>query len=259
MKQGSFRVLCFIASLILLAGMAVFSTFGSENTVSLESIVVESFGNTFHEWVSGSRVVSNADFTWKLDASRFATQYGEDIFPKMTHVPSWPMALYGSNRTGRDIQSLGIWGRFDRRGYNWIDLYPVAGDTDEPYEIPMPGRLTNIDMWVWGSNLNYYIEAYFRDYRGIVHSVPLGDLNYTGWRNLSAQIPPHIPQGRRIQPLLASLKFVKFRIWTTPNEQVSDFYIYFNNFKILTNTFENLFDGDELADPVRVQELWATN
>jgi hypothetical protein len=42
-------------------------------------------------------------------------------------------------------------------------------------------------------------------------------------------------------------------------ERVDNFYIYFNQFKILTDTFETYFDGNDLADPARVQELWATN
>jgi len=257
MKQGSFKALSFAVSLILLAGMAVFSAFGDENTVDWESVVIESFGNnTLHEWTIGSRAY-NYDFSWKLEASKFATQYGDDIFPKMTYVPSWPMALYGSNRDKMDIQSLGIWGRFDRRGYNWIDLYPVAVGTDEPFEIPLPGRVSTVDMWVWGSNLNYYIEAYFRDYQGIVHSVYMGDIAYAGWRNLRIRIPNSIPQSKRTLPRFAGMTFVKFRIWTTPLERVDNFYIYFNHFKILTDTFEALYDGDELGDSDRVQELWA--
>ena len=72
------------------------------------------------------------------------------------------------------------------------------------------------------------------------------------------KIPTSIAQSKRIQPRLASLSFVKFRIWTTPLERVDNFYIYLNHFKILTDTFESLFDGDELADPDRVQELWAS-
>jgi hypothetical protein len=53
------------------------------------------------------------------------------------------------------------------------------------------------------------------------------------------------------------MSFVKFRIWTTPLERVDNFYIYFNHIKILTDTFETLYDGDELGDPDRVQEFWA--
>ena len=257
MKQGSFRALSFAVSLILLAGMAVFSTFGDEKTVDLESVVIESFNNNrLHEWTIGGKTYSY-DFSWKLEASKFATQYGEDIFPKLGYVSSWPMALHGTNREGRDIQSLGIWGRFDRRGYNWIDLYPVVGGTDDPFEIPLPGRVSTLDMWVWGSNLNYYIEAYFRDHLGVVHSVHMGDIAYAGWKNLRIKIPNSIPQSKRTLPKLAEMSFVKFRIWTTPLERVDNFYIYFNHVKILTDTFESLYDGDELGDPDRVQEFWA--
>jgi hypothetical protein len=114
-------------------------------------------------------------------------------------------------------------------------------------------------MWAWGSNLNFYIEAYVRDYLGIVHRIHFGSLYYTGWRNLRAHIPNHIPQSKRILPALASLKFVKFRIWTMPEEHVNNFYIYFKQLKVLTDTFESLYDGDELSDPDRIPELWANN
>jgi len=85
----------------------------------------------------------------------------------------------------------------------------------------------------------------------------LGSIGHTGWKNLSAQIPSRIAQSKRILPHLANLSFVKFRIWTGPLERVDNFYVYFNQFKILTDTFESYFDGDDLADPSKVQEFWA--
>jgi len=114
-------------------------------------------------------------------------------------------------------------------------------------------------MWVWGSNLKYYIEVYLRDYRGVVHTLKLGDISYTGWRNLKVNVPNTIPQSRRILPSYASLNFVKFRIWTQPVEKVDNFYIYFKQFKIFTDVFESLFDGNDLADPENVEKLWASN
>jgi hypothetical protein len=242
-----------------MAGIAVFSAFGDENTADYEAFVLETFdGNSEHEWIVGPKTY-RYNFTWQLDASKFATKSDEDSFPKLTYVSSWPMALFGLNREGRDLQSLGIWGRFDRRGYNWVDLYPISTDTGDPFEIPIPGRASYLDMWVWGANLNYYIEIYVRDYQGVIHTIPLGNIAYTGWKNLKVRVPNNIPQAKRIQPRLASLTFVKFRIWTTPLERVDNFYVYFDHFKVLTDTFESLFDGDELADPDRVQELWASN
>jgi hypothetical protein len=177
----------------------------------------------------------------------------------LSYVSSWPAAIFGANREGLPLKSLGIWGRFDRRGYNWIDVYPVAaggGDDASPAEIPIPGRARYLDMWVWGSNLNYYVEVYVRDYQGVIHIIRLGDIGYTGWKNLRVAVPNNIPQSKRVLPRLAALTFVKFRIWTLPAEPVNNFYVYFDQFKVLTDVFELNYDGDELADPERVQELW---
>jgi hypothetical protein len=262
MKQGSFRAVRLIIFLFVMLGLTLSSAFGDEKTVDFESIVLEPFnGDTAHEWTFGGRTY-NYDFEWKVDASKFASKIDDESYPKITYVPSWPMALFGSNRDGRDIQSFGIWGKFDRRGYNWIDIYPVKvgtendGDEAEIFEIPIPGRINYLDMWVWGSNLNYYMEAYFRDHQGVVYSLYMGNLAYQGWKNLRTRIPTNIPQSKRVLPRLAGLTFVKFRIWTTPVERVDNFYVYFKQMKVLTDTFESLFDGDELADPERVQELW---
>jgi hypothetical protein len=227
------------------------TAFGDENTVNFESIILDSFDG-------------DSAYTWKAEASKFATRTDEETFPMVSYVASWPSALFGANRQGLDLKSLGIRGKFDRRGYNWIDVYPVAADGGEdagPVEIPMMGRVQYVDLWAWGSNLNYYVEAFIRDYQGVVHVLTVGNLAYQGWKNLRAYVPNSVPQSKRVLPRLAPLSFVKFRIWTRPMEPVNDFYIYFDQLKILTDTFESIYDGDELADPERVQELWgaATN
>jgi hypothetical protein len=243
MKHGSFKVVC----LILWVCITAFSAFGDENTVDYAAVVLETFDG-------------NSDYVWKTEASKFATKTDEATFPQTTYVEAWPIAAFGYNRDGKDIKSFGIHGRFDRRGYNWIDVYPTLGADGEeagPTEIPIPGRISYMDLWVWGSNLDYYIEAYVRDYQGVVHNIRLGNIGYAGWRNLRATIPNNIRQSKRVLPRFAGLTFVKFRIWTQPSEKVEDFYVYFKQFKVLTDTFESLFDGDELADPERVQELWA--
>jgi len=242
MKHGSFKAVC----LIFWVCIVVFSAYGDEYTNNWETRILESFNG-------------DSDYVWKTDASKFATQNDDISFPRLTYVDSWPIAAFGANRDGsQTLRSLGLHGRFDRRGYNWIDLYPtLAEDPDNPAEIPIPGRIRSLDMWIWGANLNYYIEVYLRDYQGVVHNVRLGSLAHQGWKNLAVTIPRNIPQGKRILPRLASLNFVKFRIWTQPVEKVGDFYIYFKQFKALTDIFEQYFDGSDLADPQLVQELWA--
>ena len=248
MKQGSFKAVC----LIFWVCIVVFSAFGDEYTNNWETKILESFNG-------------DSDYVWKTDASKFTTQTDDVSYPLLAFVDSWPIAAFGANRDGSQVlKSLGIHGRFDRRGYNWIDVYPTkksdddSKESDKPYEIPIPGRVNILDMWVWGANLNYYIEVYLRDYQGVVHTVKLGDIAHQGWKNLRVALPRNIPQGKRILPKLASLSFVKFRIWTQPVEKVGDFYIYFKQFKALTDVFEQYFDGSDLADPAYVQELWTS-
>ena len=265
MKQGSFRAVRHTVFLLIMLSLTVFYVHGQRQTVDLQSIIIDRFdGVTTKEWSFGGRTFRH-EFEWGTDASRFASTVGNERFPRLTFVDAWPMALFGRNIDNRDIRSLGLWGSFDRRGFNWIDLFPIVpgsgdnGQTPVPFEIPIPGQIRYMDMWVWGSNHNFYIEAYFRDHRGIVHSIFLGDLAFAGWRNLSLRIPNHIPQTRRTLPSFAGLHFVKFRIWTTPVERVDNFFIYFNQLKILTDVFSDLFDGDDLADPERAMDLWARN
>lgn len=260
MKHGGIKAVF----LVVLVCMAGFPAIAQEATVDLNSIVLESFnGDTAHEWFDGRRT-RNFEFSWELRASRFATTStdadgNETTFPIMTYVDAWPIALHGNNREGREIRSLGINGRFDRQGFNWIDIVPVQEGDDgaTPFEIPIPGRVRSLDVWVWGSNHHFTMDVYLRDHQGMVHIVPLGSLAYTGWRNLRVNIPNSISQTRRTQPAFAQLTFVKFRIWTQPTERVSNFFVYLNQLKILTDTFEDFFDGGDLADPDIVPELWA--
>ena len=256
MEYGSIKAVC----LIVLAFVTVLSAYGDERTSDLNSIILENFSNeTSHEWIEG-RIPRSVDFTWKMAASKFATKDEDDngnevSYPVMAYVETWPIALYGYNREGRDIKSLGIHGKFDRKGYNWMDLYPVGTDGN-PFEIRLPGRIRYIDLWVWGSNLVFTIEAYVRDYQGAVHRIPMGNLAYTGWKSLRGHIPNYVRQSKRVLPHFAQLRFIKFRIWTTPGEKVDDFYIYVKQMKVLTDTFESPFDGDELSDPDYYPQLW---
>jgi hypothetical protein len=281
MKHSGFR----LVALVLMTGAAI-AAFGDEFVVNLESRLVENFDNT-----------EDSKYVWKKDASRYAvgrlaedkdnpifanldftkhwstpSQYENDFYPKIDHKEGWPMALFKNNKDGKELKVLGIWGKFKRMGYNWIDIYPTlksGGEDAGAYEIPLPGRVRYLDMWVWGASLNYYIEVYLRDQQGVVHSLYLGNIAYRGWKNLRTQVPNNVPQNRRIilDPTSSSmtsveerhniyLKFVKFRIWTTPSTEVGNFYIYLDQFKVLTDTFESLFDGDELSDPDWIRENW---
>jgi hypothetical protein len=175
-------------------------------------------------------------------------------------VNSWPEALYRKQPEGRELKALGVHGRFDRKGYNYVEIIPVTKDKDGksvPRGIPLPGRVHNMDMWVWGANFDYYMEAHLMDFRGMVHVLNMGSIRYVGWKNLKISIPPYIPQAVQYAPHRKELQLVKFVLWTRPNERVDDFYTYIDQVKIFTDLFETRFDGEVLADPDSIKDLWS--
>jgi hypothetical protein len=167
MKHGGFKAAC----LALMVCLSVVSVYADEKTVNLQSRTIETFDG-------------DSGYTWRVIASKFATKTDSETFPKVAYVDAWPSALHGRNKDNKEYKALGIYGRFDRNGYNWIDIYPVKEGADEkapPAEIPMPGRPTMLDMWVWGSNFKYYHKLYIRDYKGDVHKIPFGSTYHVGW------------------------------------------------------------------------------
>ncbi|HTX72921.1 MAG TPA: flagellar filament outer layer protein FlaA [Rectinemataceae bacterium] len=242
MKQHIVRALLITVVLLCLTGGG--QLFADETTMSLESRLVQDFSKPDAQ-------------NWFAIGSKFST--GD--FPHYGFISGGPQAVLGSDpQAAKDAKSLGIAMLFDRKEYNWVDIIP--GTKDKPTEIPLPGRVKMIDMWVWSGDFDYYLEAYVRDYKGIVYTIPMGDLSFAGWKDLRINIPDSVPQAKTYLPRKQSLTLVKFRIWTRPTEAVvvpglptdatdldKAVKFYFYDIKVLTDTFETLFDGDTLTNP----------
>jgi hypothetical protein len=258
MKQNFVKIIC-LAIIVLMSPAFLPQAVADEATVNLESFVVQDFDKPDEQ-------------PWFVVGSKFATAG----YPKVTYAKTWPQALHGLNPSNKELFSLGVAMLFDRKEYNWIDVIPgkksgSGNDVSyEPTTIPLPGRVRSIDVWVWSANFNYTVEVFVMDYRGIVHVLPLGDLNYLGWKNLRTNVPTSVPQSKKYIPRFEGLKLVKFRIWTHPAEIVAmpvpvdsplnekAVYFYFDNIKVLTDTYEGLFDGDALAGQDSRNDIWAS-
>jgi hypothetical protein len=256
-----FTILC----LVLFVCLAAQTAFADNNTVALQSIILDNFDGTEYTVDNETYI-----YDWKTVGSRYSTKAGETQYPRVGYIKTGPQALTRLAQTaGKEAISLGLQGSFDRHGYNWADIYPTVqgGDGTTPAEIPLWGRPHYIDIWVWGANLDYTLSAYIRDNRGIVHEVPMGSLRFTGWKNLRATVPAVSMVSTVLPRSTHACTFVKFRVTTNPNaptviERKQDgtivpFDIYFAQLKVLNDTYETFYDGDELADPKMTDALWS--
>lgn len=228
-------------------GIALFFTaglvMGDELTQAITSKTLATFNNPA---TTGN---------WIVQGSKYVTQ----DFPQLQVIRAWPEAIYGKNKDNKPLFSLGVHAKFDRKSYNFIEIIPAAKDSSGklvPKSIPIPGRVKNIDMWVWGANFNYTLYAHLRDFQGVDHVIRMGSLLFAGWKNLSAPISGAIPQARQYIPRFAGLELTKLVIWTAPDEKVDDYYFFINDINCITDLFETRFDGEDLADPDSLNALW---
>ena len=240
MKRGS---ILFLSILLAIAFVVPSAVFADESTENLVSVVVESFDP------------EDRTSDWLVLGSKFITEG----YPKQVYAKTWPEALWGYNKEQIDYEVLGINARFDRQGYNYLEIIPVKDANAEEWEhnpIPMEGRVKSFDCWVWGSMYDYDIELHLMDYNGINWVLPLGNLKYSGWKNLVAEIPYYIPQATQYIPYYKQMTFEKLVIWTAPQESVHEYFVYIDQLKILTDVFESRFDGDTLTWPEKIEEMW---
>ena len=65
-----------------------------------------------------------------------------------------------------------------------------------------------------------------------------------------------IPQSRKYIPSYAGLELTKIVIWTAPDEKVDDFYVFIDEVNEITDMYVPRFDGEDLADPDTINNLW---
>jgi len=199
-----------------------------------------------------SHIVSQIWYNFEGDEADFDLNFSAFGIKEKSAVKRYDYVPEGLGTSKEDSkQSLGIKAAFSRKGYNWIDIFPKADKAKGKF----PGTVKSIDMWVWGGNFFYNLEIVIEDFRGYRYSLPMGDLQYFGWRNKNVQIPPSIPQDEPYAPRTKGLRFNKFRIYSTPGERVDRFHCFFDYFKIVTDAYKEQYDGWELEAKISEEIL----
>lgn len=122
--------------------------------------------------------------------------------------------------------------------------------------LQIPGRAKAISLWVHGRGFPYTLELWVKDFKGDVHILEKQSLNFVGWRPLTFQVPDNIPQTTETYPVTRTTKLVRLVIREvtavagehtgTASRNASDVYMFFDQIKVLTDTYEVYFDGQDM-------------
>lgn len=122
--------------------------------------------------------------------------------------------------------------------------------------LQIPGRAKAISLWAHGRGFPYTLELWVKDFRGDVHILEKQSINFVGWRPLTFNIPENIPQTTDTYPVTRTTKLVKLVIrevtsvsgehTRTSARNASDIYVFFDQIKVLTDTYEVFFDGQDM-------------
>ncbi|MCL1864400.1 MAG: flagellar filament outer layer protein FlaA [Spirochaetes bacterium] len=122
--------------------------------------------------------------------------------------------------------------------------------------LQLPGRIRAISMWVHGRGFPYTLEVWIKDFKGEVHVLRKQPVNFVGWKPVIFEVPIFIPQTADSYPVTRVVKLVRIVLRETTyiagersrsaSSNTTNAYIFFDQIKVLSDTYEVYFDGQEL-------------
>ena len=130
---------------------------------------------------------------------------------------------------------LGVKTYFMDRGFDRVEVLP-------PNEYIIRGKAREMKFWVLGRKFRHTLWVKLRDYKGQLHKLKVGRLDFWGWREMSVIVPGWLPQSASYAMLDKNLHFVSFFVESDTFEVPGTFYFYLDNFRVVTDLSE--FTGD---------------
>lgn len=136
---------------------------------------------------------------------------------------------------------LGVKTHFEDRGFDRVEIAP-------PHEYVIKGKARQFSIWVLGRKFRHSLWIKVRDYRGKVHKLRMGRLDFFGWRRFTVTVPGWLPQSTRYSLLDKNLHFVSLFVVSDHHEVGGTFYFYVDNLKVLIDRSEQNYPGSEIKD-----------
>lgn len=141
-----------------------------------------------------------------------------------------------------DTYVLGVKVQHLRRAVTYFSIKPIR-------PIAVPGITKILSMWVVGRNVKHEIYFIIQDEFGNRAKLPLGNLAFSGWKELRTSIPPHIRQSHPRYNSKQGIRITEILIETDPAETYGSYYLYLDDLRAVTDLFaENNRDIDDMND-----------
>ncbi|NIZ46824.1 flagellar filament outer layer protein FlaA [Entomospira nematocerorum] len=119
--------------------------------------------------------------------------------------------------------------------------------------IPIQGVTKTISVWVAGRNTQHTLSIVIRDYEGRRHELVLGQLDFSGWKQLSVSIPENVVQNDPNYGHIAGITFEEFIVHADLLESRGTFFLWLDDVRALVDMFA-VATGRAEDDPR--DELW---
>lgn len=147
-----------------------------------------------------------------------------------------------------DTQVLGVRVDFFRRGK---DSFTITSGRP----LAVEGTVKTVSLWVCGRNQEHDMYVLVQDYFGRNFELYLGNLGFSGWKKLTAVVPPSpdgehgIVQSSAYYGDKPGFKILGFRVDCNPMQARGQFYMYIDDLRVVTDLYEmENRDEDDMLD-----------
>ena len=151
-------------------------------------------------------------------------------------------------KENEDTQVLGVKVEFFKRGINSFYI-----TSQRP--IPIEGVTKTVSVWVCGRNMGHELYLLVEDYFGRNYELYMGSLGFSGWKKLTAVVPPSpdgehgIVQHSAYYGAKPGLRIIGFRVDCDPMLSRGAYYMYLDDLRCVTDLYDmQNHDEDDMAD-----------
>ncbi len=139
-----------------------------------------------------------------------------------------------------DEYVLGVKAEFYRRSETVIDM-------ELQKAMFIPGIAKKLSLWVLGRDKRHTLSARVLDMNGNILTLPIGQLNFSGWKKLEVVIPESFAQEDLRRGNFYGMYLLGLRIDTYFQDTVGSYYVYFDDLRVIRDA---MIDANKSEDDI---------